>query len=1457
MSTSKNLLRIFQRCLLLICLMHFYSIAICGGPENKKKKKPTTHLVLTLSNLTLADGTPLIASPNDNINDNPSFIEAARQINENGGDAELIIDAPATPLNHWIVGGEVSGLTDDGPFYRNAFPQIFHLENCSNVVIHSDPEKSTIIQMMGKMHVGLFGLDGSIPPTPLWWNILQNGCIHLADYINSQLGTSSYSCNSMNGLRGFAVTRMASAPNTVFDLVYCSDITIENIEIDGNSNHMWTGGNFGRGRNPFEFGKNYGIRLVAGNDIRLKNLNIHHMCLDGLGVVNYVPLGGNDVIDDAINIDNCSFNDNGRNGISWTGGKGLIMTNSNCNDNGNPRNKMSSSPAAGIDIEPEGYGNAGTPGATINGKFENCNFLGNWGSGVGMGNPAYITDSYNGGHEFNFCNMGNTSAVTTTGASYAALIVHRACKFYDCNFYGYTSAKYTRPYGLSPEAGDQLIFERDTFTDCYKGNLVPNIVNRTTAISSKKAEIRSCIFKTYNPLTQNNIVFGEQVDVGQVEDHLQVSDCKFYKFNHGTPLGVYAGTIFRADIENCEFFIHKLNTINAYYGFNYTDPSPVIGSSNNVSYYDNYTPDYCEMECARRDIPVVTASGSTYLCSSGNPNSVILTASPGGGVWQGYDPPGTSTETIEVTQSGVYYVTVPDECGTGGTIGSNFITVIVNDNVPQVGPITGYSSFCSGEIDTLHAPASAGIQWLESGIDIPGAHGLTLLVTEPGEYSVNITNACGTTPSPVFSVTEDFPLQTPTINYTSLVICQTTPITLTASVAATTYQWYRHDNNSSAPFVAMNGETHQTLLVLHTGTYRVTATNACGTTDPSEEVVVINVLNPATPTISPAGPLQICEGAALSLTSSSSPNNTYTWLHNGNPVSGGNNQTYSIAHVNSNDAGNYSVMVTNSSGCSATSLPTSVTVNANPTTPTISTNGPTTFCSGVSLVLTSSSANSYLWNLNGGTNQSMTASVSGDYTVTVTNAAGCSATSAPITVTVNPTPSTPTITPPGPITFCEGSSVTLTSSSATGNQWLQNYFYIDGATLPSYNVTTPGIFAVWVTNSYGCTAQSQPVTVTVNSNPATPTISAGGPTTFCSPGTVVLTSSSTTNNQWYLDGNLISGQTNPTYTASTTGDYTVRVTNSSNCFATSTAIHVTVNPAFSYGTLDGPKNICDYQNASSPATYSITATSASFYEWSTVGGTMIAPTSGSSVNSLQASFSLPLPVGSNIAVKITSACDGTVTLPIKMFVISTIPGSPGAISYSPNSKNTCQYYDADHYVELSIAEVLYASNYIWTLPAGVHCISPNTTASVIEGVRTIRIWFDLSVVGQNTTISVKSGNTCGSSTNRTIVFSKSPTTCSAPRMANIATMNTNLAESTIYPNPTTGNFTIFLNNDKSISTAVVEITNQFGEIVYKKKESCNAGIIKLNTKNSLASGMYMVTCFVNGQKLVKKLIISK
>jgi murein DD-endopeptidase MepM/ murein hydrolase activator NlpD len=283
--------------------------------------------------------------------------------------------------------------------------------------------------------------------------------------------------------------------------------------------------------------------------------------------------------------------------------------------------------------------------------------------------------------------------------------------------------------------------------------------------------------------------------------------------------------------------------------------------------------------------------------------------------------------------------------------------------------------------------------------------------------------------------------------------------------------------------------------------------------------------------ITASGPTNFCMGDSVTLTASAA--STYLW-------STGETTQSIIVKV----SGDYSVKVTSSNGCSAISTITTVTVN-NSTIATITASGATTFCEGDSVTLTASAASFYLWST-GATTQSIIVKTAGDYWVKITNSSGCSATSPVTSVIVNPSPIA-TITPNGSTAFCEGDSINLKAGSASF------YLWSTGATTQSINVKTSGDYSVVVTNSNGCSATSPVKSVTVNPLPLA-TITPNGSTAFCEDDSITLTASSASTYQWS------NGETTQSIIVKTSGDYSVIVTDSNGCSATSTITSITVNP---------------------------------------------------------------------------------------------------------------------------------------------------------------------------------------------------------------------------------------------------------------------------------------------------------
>ena len=138
--------------------------------------------------------------------------------------------------------------------------------------------------------------------------------------------------------------------------------------------------------------------------------------------------------------------------------------------------------------------------------------------------------------------------------------------------------------------------------------------------------------------------------------------------------------------------------------------------------------------------------------------------------------------------------------------------------------------------------------------------------------------------------------------------------------------------------------------------------------------------------------------------------------------------------------------------------------------PTITANGPTTFCKGNSVTLTSSPATSYLWS-NNGTTQSITVSTSGNYSVTTNDGSECLENSSVITVLVNELPANAGIIT-GIATVSQGQNSVIYTVPTIANT--TSYIW----TLPSGATGTSTTSSITV--NYGTSAVSGNITVKGN-----------------------------------------------------------------------------------------------------------------------------------------------------------------------------------------------------------------------------------------------------------------------------------------------------------------------------------------------------------------------------------------
>jgi hypothetical protein len=224
-------------------------------------------------------------------------------------------------------------------------------------------------------------------------------------------------------------------------------------------------------------------------------------------------------------------------------------------------------------------------------------------------------------------------------------------------------------------------------------------------------------------------------------------------------------------------------------------------------------------------------------------------------------------------------------------------------------------------------------------------------------------------------------------------------------------------------------------------------------------------------------------------------------------------------------------------------------------TPVINLGSDTEQCGGVRVLDAGSGGESsvtYLWS-DSSTSEFLTASTSGNYSVTVSNGPTCSAT-ASANVYIKPVP----VVDLGPAISLCGGAITLDAGNPGSD-----YLWSTGTGSEFLIVDSTALYSVTVVNPNGdCTASSS-VQVTIG---AVPVVNLGPSVNQCG-GSVTLDAGNP--GATYLWSN---GSTAETLTVTSTGFYEVTVTGISGCTATG-AQGITINPAFQIGN-DTTVSVC-------------------------------------------------------------------------------------------------------------------------------------------------------------------------------------------------------------------------------------------------------------------------------------------
>jgi hypothetical protein len=231
-------------------------------------------------------------------------------------------------------------------------------------------------------------------------------------------------------------------------------------------------------------------------------------------------------------------------------------------------------------------------------------------------------------------------------------------------------------------------------------------------------------------------------------------------------------------------------------------------------------------------------------------------------------------------------------------------------------------------------------------------------------------------------------------------------------------------------------------------------------------------------------------------------------------------------------------------------------------------------------------------------------------------------------------------------TYCQGASATALTATALAGNSLRWYTQATGGTYtttaPVPSTTTAGTYTYYVSQANAGNDESMraAITVVVNALPATPVITASGSTTFCTGGSVDLTSSATAGNVW--SNNL----TTSTITVSTTGNLTVTVTDANGCASTSAPISVNVSNA------PAPTISATSTQACSGDVVTVTSSAADSYLWST----------GDTTQSIQVSATAAV----YVTVTNANACDGVGQSATTNITFTATPTAAGSFTSAGN-----------------------------------------------------------------------------------------------------------------------------------------------------------------------------------------------
>ena len=481
---------------------------------------------------------------------------------------------------------------------------------------------------------------------------------------------------------------------------------------------------------------------------------------------------------------------------------------------------------------------------------------------------------------------------------------------------------------------------------------------------------------------------------------------------------------------------------------------------------------------------------------------------------------GDTTSSITGLTAGTYSVIVADSGGNADTVSTTITQPTAFESAVALDSNTTCNSFSDGGATASGSGGTASYYFLWSN----SATTASITGVVAGTYSVTVTDANGCTDSSSIVITQPPPLIAST-SLDSNASCSTcadggATASATGGTSAYNYTWSNSATTASITGVVM-------------GTYSVTISDANGCTDSAS--VYIDDIPPVIITVNNDSNVT-CNGlsnggASVTVTSGTSPY-TYAWstTSTSSSISGLTAGTYTVTVTDANSlTSSGSVTITQPNVLvAATALDSNISCNG------LSDGGATASATGGTM------AYSYAWS-NSATTASITGVASGTYSVTITDANGCTD-SASVAIT-QPSTMVSSVSVDSNVS-CNGFANGGATAEATGGTTAYLYAWSNSATTASITGVVAGTYSVTVTDANGCTDSSsiaitQP-TVLTSSASVTANVSCNG----LADGSATASGSGGTTSYSYLWSNAAA---TASITGAAAGTYSVTVTDANGC----------------------------------------------------------------------------------------------------------------------------------------------------------------------------------------------------------------------------------------------------------------------------------------------------------------------